>query len=132
MDIEDDYVLSGRVEARLRVCNCKSKPIPPKEDYGCLCESCGAKCKKCPGFGYTVPPLKRVHQILSRIRSHIKRRTKIKGNPPGYIRLTLAEKRLLLRKYNNEDSDHWIKGFIEPGPPVRIFGVIVVNDRRRE
>lgn len=132
MDIDDDYVLSGKIEPRLMKCNCKSIPIAPRVDFGCQCPMCKSKCKKCPGFGYSTPPLKRVHQILSRVRSQIKRRTRSKGCPPGYVRLTIIEIRLLLRKYRNEDCDHWIREFVEPGPPVRIYGVIVVVDRRRE
>jgi hypothetical protein len=132
MDIDDDYVLSGKIKPRLMKCSCKSIPTAPKVDYGCQCPSCKSKCKKCPGFGYSTPPLKRVHQILSRVRSQIKRSDRSKGHPPGFIRLSIIEIRLLLRKHHNEDNDHWIRDIVEPGPPVKIYGVIVVEDRRRE
>ena len=131
MDLDDEFVRQ-RMEPRRMACGCVSRPEPPKVDFGCLCSSCGAQCRECPGFGFAAPPVKRVHQILSRVRSQIRRRTRVRGHPPGFVRLTRIEIRLLLRKRKAELFDHWIRDFVEPGPPVRVYDVIVVADRRRE
>ena len=85
-----------------------------------------------PGFGYTVPPVKRVHQILAHVRGQIRRRTRLRGHPPGFVYLKRLEISLLLRKRKAELPDHWIRDFVEIGPPVRVYGVLVVADRRRE
>lgn len=79
-----------------------------------------------------MPSTKRVHEILGRIRSRIKRQTKNRGRPPGYVRLVYVDVRVLLRKLRSESEDHWIREFVDPGPPVRVFDTIVVIDRRRE
>jgi len=131
MDVDDNFALqAGRL--RKMACDCPTPPDRPLVDRGCRCPSCGATCKECPGYGYASPPVKRVHQILSRVRSQIRRRTRVRGNPPGFVRLTMIEIRLLLRKRRNEETHHWIRDFVDPGPPVRVYDVIVVVDRRRE
>lgn len=130
MDV-DDYFCRDPAQYRRMGCRCAVDPAPPKVDFGCLCPSCGAQCRECSGYGFSDPPVKRVHQILSRVRSRIRRRVRTRGNPPGFVRLTQVEIRTLLRKREDEDADHWIKEYVEPGPPVRVMDVIVVVDRRK-
>jgi len=131
MDLDDAFVME-RMEPRTRACACKSVPVASSTSYGCVCPVCRSECRECPGFGYAAPPKKRVHQILSRVRGQIRRRMRIHGRPPGFVRLTFLEIRQLLRKRSAEEADHWIRDFVEPGPPLRVYDVIVVTDRRRE
>jgi hypothetical protein len=44
--------------------------------------------------------------------------------------LSTNEVRILVRKRRAEARDHWIHEYVDPGPPVRVFDVIVVTDRR--
>jgi hypothetical protein len=132
MDLDDAFSVYRGLEPRKMACACAARPEPSTVDCGCVCGACGASCRECPGFGYAAPPVKRVHQILSRVRSQIRRRTRTRGHPPGFVRLTRIEIRLLLRKRKGEEVDHWIRDFVDPGPPVRVYDVIVVADRRRE
>lgn len=130
MDIDDPFVTEVR-GCRLMGCSCQAVPEPPEVDHGCLCPSCSSQCKECIGFGYAAPPVKRFHQILSRVRSQIRRRVRVRGNPPGFVRLSEEEIRVILRKRTSEDEDHWVRDFVELGPPIRVFDVIVVRDRRK-
>ncbi len=130
MDVDDNLLPDPR-EYRLRGCKCVVDPGPPLVEYGCICTSCDTKCRKCPGFGYAKAPEKRFYQILSRARSVIRRKVRTCGRTPGYLRLSNAEVRVLIRKRNAEDPDHWINECFEVGPPVRIYDVIVVVDRRK-
>lgn len=130
MDIDDPYV-TDLASARKMGCQCAIEPIKPNIDHGCQCPGCGSRCKECIGHGYAVPPVKRFHQILSRIRSQIRRRVIVKGHPPGFIRLTEAEINVILRKRMAEDEDHWVRHFVDVGPPVRVFDVLIVKDRRK-
>lgn len=132
MDVDDIFVLTQNLEPRRMACECAAAPAPVLVDHGCRCTACGKQCRECPGFGHAAPQVKRVHQILSRVRSQIRRRTRTRGHPPGFVRLSRIEIRLLLRKRKHEEEDHWIRAFVEPGPPVRVYDVIVVTDRRRE
>lgn len=128
MDV-DDRCADPRLWRKM-ACDCPALPTPPIVRHGCLCP-CGAQCLECPGFGYAQAPEKRFHQILSRVRSVIRRRVRTRGRPPGYVRLSREEIRVLVRKRRAEDADHWICDYVEVGPPVRIFDVIVVTDRRK-
>ena len=128
MDV-DDACADPRLWRKM-VCDCEALPGPPNVRHGCLC-ACGAQCLECPGWGYAQAPEKRFHQILSRVRSVIRRRVRTRGSPPGFVRLSKQEIRVLVRKRRAEDSDHWICDYVDIGPPVRIFDVIVVRDRRK-
>jgi len=131
MDVDDPFVRDPE-EYRRMTCECETPPAPPEVSFGCRCPSCGAQCRECSGFGYAAPPIRRVHQILSYVRSQIRRRVRTRGHPPGYVRLTRDEIRVLQRKRRLEDVDHWIHEYVDVGPPVRVFDVIVVVDRRKE
>lgn len=129
MDVDDD-----RADPRLRRkmgCDCDALPIPPIVAHGCLCQDCGAQCRECPGWGFAQAPEKRFLEILTRVRSIIRRRVRRSGRPPGFVRLPRREIRVLVRKRRSEDPDHWINDYIDLGPPVRVFDVIVVTDMRR-
>lgn len=131
MDVDDEFV---RDISAYRVvgCECLVNPVAPAKGCGCKCSTCGKQCKGCIGFGFPAPPTKRVHEVLGRIRSRIKRQRRNRGRPPGYVRLVSTDVRALLRKWRSEESEHWIRGIVDPGPPVRVFDVIVIVDRRRE
>lgn len=130
MDVDDPFVRDPG-DCRRMGCDCRSIPTAPEVDYGCLCPDCGATCLECVGFGYAAPPVRKFHQILSRVRGQIRRRTRVRGNPPGYVRLSEGEIGVILRKRTEEDEGHWIHEVVELGPPMRIFDVIVVRDRRK-
>lgn len=128
MDVDDN--LADPRNFRKMACACDSKPTPPLVAFGCRCELCGSTCRECPGFGFASPPEKNCQQILTRVRSIIRRRFRKVGHPPGYVRLTRNEIRVLTRKRRAETRGHWIHEYVDPGPPVRVFDVIVVVDRR--
>lgn len=130
MDV-DDHRFPDRRYWRKRACDCPTLPAAPLVRHGCRCEECGARCLECPGFGFAQAPEKHFHQILSRVRSIIRRRVRSRGRPPGFVRLPIAEIRVLVRKRRAEDQAHWINEYVDLGPPVRIFDVIVVADRRK-
>jgi hypothetical protein len=129
MDVDDDRA-DPRL-ARLMACECPALPTKPTVECGCLCPSCGSQCKECPGFGFAQAPEKRFLEILTRVRSIIRRRVRTGGRPPGFVRLARAEIRVLVRKRRAEDPDHWINEYVDLGPPVRVFDVLVVTDRRK-
>jgi hypothetical protein len=129
MDVDDDFVLPR--DYRTMACDCRVNPSPPLVLSGCRCTSCNATCRECPGYGFVQAPEKRFHQILTRVRSMIRRRVRIKGSPPGYVRLSNNEIRVLVRKRRAEDSGHWINDYVDLGPPIRVFDVLVVPDRRK-
>jgi hypothetical protein len=132
MDVADEFLRAHPHLYRRRGCGCAVLPVPPLVGSGCRCAACGARCTQCLGFGYAAPPIKRVAQILSRVRSQIRRRTRQRGFPPGFVRLTCFDVRALLRKLEAEDATHWIHTYVDAGPPVRVFDVLIVTDRRRE
>lgn len=119
----------GLVPRRME-CACARDPLPVRVGHGCLCSGCGAQCTECPGYGYAQAPEKRFHQILSRVRTTINRRLKVRGRPPGFVRLPAADIGVLVRKRRSEEGDHWIHAYVDVGPPVRVFDVIVIADRR--
>jgi hypothetical protein len=129
MDVDDAFADPGSY--RLRGCGCAANPTPVSVGSGCACGDCGGKCGLCPGFGFAQAPERRFHQILSRVRSVVRRSVRTAGRPPGFVRLSLAEIRVLARKRRAEATDHWIYDYVDLGPPVRIFDVIVVADRRK-
>jgi hypothetical protein len=129
MDVDDRF-LSDAAEYRQMVCGCDLPPSPPLVDCGCRCGACGATCRECPGFGFASPPERNCQEILSRVRAVINRRCRAIRRPPGFVRLGDNEVRQLLRKRRAEDRTHWIHEYVEPGPPVRVFDVLVVIDRR--
>lgn len=128
MDVDDAYAAPGTY--RKMACRCDALPAPPLVAFGCRCDSCGTPCRECPGFGFASPPERNCQQILSRARAVINRQVRVRGRPPGYIRLSWNEIRVLMRKRRAETRDHWICEYVDPGPPVRLFDVIVVVDRR--
>jgi hypothetical protein len=128
MDVDDEYADPRRY--RKMACACAAPPAPPLVAFGCRCEACGSPCRECPGFGFASPPEKNCQQILSRVRSLINRRVRAGGRPPGYIRLSWNEVRVLSRKRRAETREHWISEYVDLGPPVRVFDVIIVVDRR--
>jgi hypothetical protein len=130
MDVDDEFFRDPTAYRRMG-CSCASEPGAPATAHGCVCTGCGARCLECPGFGYAQAPEKRFHQILSRARSIIRRKVRTRGRPPGYLRLTVDEIRVLVRKRRAEDPQHWINEYVDLGPPVRLFDVIVVIDRRK-
>lgn len=130
MDVDDN--LADPRFWRKMACECGEKPTAPRMAHGCLCPACAKQCFECPGFGFAQEPEKRFIKILTHVRSVIRRRVRTVGRPPGYVRLTTAEIRVLVRKRRAEDSDHWINDYVDVGPPVRVFDVIVVEDRRRK
>lgn len=130
MDVDDLFAIEPATW-RNRVCACVSMPIRPGQFHGCLCPLCGAQCKECTGFGFAKAPPRRFHQILSRVRSQINRRMRVRGAPPGYVRLNENEIGTILRKFSEEDQAHWINEYVDPGPPLRIFDVIIIRDRRK-
>lgn len=130
MDVDDDF-RTDPADYRRMGCECAVEPCAPAVSFGCLCPSCGATCKDCPGFGYAEPPQRKFHHILSRIRSQIRRRERRRGHPPCYVRVVEADIRVLLRKRLSEEADHWIHSHIDLGPPLRIYDVIVIADRRK-
>ena len=130
MDVDDHFRTDPAAYRRMG-CGCAVDPAPPEVSFGCRCPSCGATCQECPGFGYAEPPQRRFHHVLSRIRSQVRRRERRRGNPPCYVRVTEADIRVLLRKRLAEDPDHWIHRVIDLGPPLRIYDVITIADRRR-
>lgn len=130
MDDEDEWcTLSGQF--RRRGCSCVVSPIPPETGIGCQCPRCGSTCRKCPGFGFAQPQPRRPHRIVSAVRSQIKRLVRLRGSPPGFVRLAPVEVEALLRKLGDEDVDHWIHQVVDAGPPLRVFDVLIVRDRRR-
>lgn len=129
MDVDDAFVAAG-AERRMG-CRCAASPVAPSTDRGCICSKCGARCKECIGFGFAAPPPRRFHRIMSRIRSQIRRRTSLSGSPPGFVRIHLDEINVLLSKVEGEDAGHWAAQFVDPGPPMRVFDVIIIRDRRR-
>lgn len=129
MDVDDGFAVPG--DYRKMACGCEALPSVPLVACGCRCDDCGATCRECPGFGFAQAPEKHYHQILSRVRSIIRRRVRSHGRPPGFVRLDRNEIRVLVRKRRAEDRDHWIRMYVDVGPPVRVFDVIVVIDRRK-
>lgn len=130
MDVDDPFRLDP-LEYRRIGCGCAVDPTPSTVEHGCVCPSCSARCLECPGFGYTQIPEKKFYQILSHARSIVRRKVRTRGRPPGFLRLTVEEIRVLIRKRRAEDPDHWINEYVDLGPPVRIFDVPVVVDRRK-
>jgi len=66
------------------------------------------------------------------VRTRVKRFTRLRGRPPGYVRLEEHDARELTRKWEMEAETHWIREYVDPGPPLRVFDLIVVIDRRRD
>lgn len=130
MDVADEF-LADPSRYRRRACGCGSFPEPPRTGAGCRCPVCGADCRLCGGFGVLAPSAVRVHRILSRVRSQLRRRTRLTGRPPGFVRLAPTEVRALLGKREAEETGHWIRDYVEPGPPLRVFDVIIVVDGRK-
>jgi hypothetical protein len=128
MDVDDRY--ADPRHWRTMACGCAESPTAPTTAHGCRCPACAAQCLECPGFGYAQAPEKRFHEILTHVRSVIRRRVRRCGRPPGFVRLARPEIRVLVRKRRAEDPDHWINDYVELGPPVRVFDVLVVTDRR--
>jgi hypothetical protein len=136
MDVDDDFLLMRGDERlyRRRGCRCPAVPIPPESGSGCRCPRCGASCLKCPGFGFMEHPVRRFHRILASVTSQIRRRLRQRGHEPGFIRLSSREIRVIVEKLNQEEKGHWTikERWIDPGPPLLILGVFVVEDLRRE
>lgn len=130
MDVDDAFVPDPREWRRIG-CDCAAVPVPALVAFGCRCDACGATCRECPGFGYVAPPARSCQEILSRVAAGINRRVRSRGRPPGYVRLAGSEVGVLLRKRRVESADHWIRECVDPGPPVRVFDVLVVVDRRQ-
>jgi len=131
MDVDDAFYRSDASQWRKRACRCAVLPEVPSVNFGCQCPKCGRACLQCPGFGFASPPIRRFWQILSSVRSQLRRRLR-RGSNLGFVRLPLAEIGILLRKREEEAPDHWIVQYVDPGPPLRICDVYVVTDRRRE
>jgi len=130
MDFDDPFVRDP-AEYRLRGCGCASEPTPPRIGSGCVCPDCASACRACLGFGFSVPPVRRAHQILSSVGTFVRRQVRARGAPPEFVRLVPAEIRVLLDKIEGEEEGHRIREWVDPGPPPRVYGVLVVEDRRR-
>ncbi len=128
MDVDDDFATPDVY--RRMACACAANPAAPLVSFGCRCEACDATCRECPGFGFAAPPERNCQQILSRVRAVINRRSRSNRRPPGFVRLSKSEIRVLVRKRRAESRGHWIHEYVDPGPPVRVFDVLVVVDRR--
>lgn len=127
MDVNDPIIR----EYRIRRCACTLIPARPKQGAGCVCPRCGKTCRQCSGHGWVERSTKQFHRILSAVRAEIARRVRTRGHPPGYVRLSAVEIEVLLNKQVNEEAGHWIAGYVDPGPPLRVFDVLIVCDRRR-
>lgn len=132
MDVDDLLRARLGMKPRLMACRCQVPPEPPRVDFGCFCPRCGAACKECSGFGHVRPPEKNFHQVMTRVRGLIGRHVRTRGQPPGFVRLAQDEVDALTRKRTVEADDHWIVDYVDLGPPLRLFDVIVVVDRRRK
>ncbi len=129
MDV-DDHLVPIR-SRRVLACRCLADPGPRRIGAGCRCTRCGAECGECAGFGvYGVAP-RRFHAILASVKASVNRKVRTSGRPPGFVRLRREEVEVVLAKYSAEDEDHWIRSHVEVGPPLTIYGVIVVTDRRK-
>lgn len=135
MDLEDEYLMERRDPALFRrvACRCVALPRAPETGSGCACATCGTRCRACPGFGNAEPPARRFSRILAAVTSQIRRYLKRLGHEPGYIRLPPREIRVIVEKIKREDPEHWTlaERWIDPGPPLRILDVFVVEDHRR-
>lgn len=133
IDVDDVFYAGDTRRFRILACDCAVLPVAPAEsDFGCVCGDCRQKCRRCSGFGYAKPPTRRFHEILTRVRSQIRQRVRIRGVPPGFVRLTHDEIDVVMRKFRAEDHGHWVRDYVAPGPPVRVFDVLVVRDSRKE
>jgi hypothetical protein len=129
MDYDDDFLADPSGYRRM-ACACAAAPAAPLVSFGCRCEACDSTCRECPGFGFAAPPERNCQQILSRVRAVINRRVRSNRRPPGFVRLSRNEIRVLVRKRRAEARSHWIHEYVDPGPPVRVFDVLVIVDRR--
>jgi hypothetical protein len=130
MDVDDGFA-QPRTWRRM-ACGCAERPVAVEVEHGCRCPSCSSQCRECPGFGFAEVPERKFLQILRRIRSVIRRGVRRRGRPPGFVRLAVEDVRVIGRKRRAEDRDHWIHDYVEPGPPLRIFDVMIVTDKRRK
>jgi hypothetical protein len=134
MDTDDDFLLKrGDLSLfRRRACRCSSLPVQPESGCGCSCPVCGSRCTKCPGFGFIEQPQRRFYRIMVSVQSQIRRRHRLRGNDPGYVRLPSRDISAVLAKRQGEYTGHWSEEWINLGPPLRIFDVFVVEDMRRK
>lgn len=79
-------------------------------------------------------PVRRFHRILASVQTQIRRRTRRHGHDPGFIRLPGREIEVIIEKLNAEGVDHWTvaERYFDPGPPLRILDVLIVEDNRRD
>lgn len=127
MDVDDPQANLIRKMA----CVHNAEPQTPTEGSGCSCSTCGVTCRECIGFGFVSIAPRRCQEILTAIRSQILRAMKVKGRPPGFVRLRDPEIEVVRRKFRSEDDSHWVKWLVRDGPPLRIYDVMVVSDIRK-
>ena len=131
MDVDDAFRADPADYRRLG-CDCAVDPVAPATDAGCACPSCGSSCRECPGFGFATPPEKRFFEIISRVRALTRRRVRARGQVPGYVRLLPSEVRVLVRKVRSESPGHWVGEYVDLGPPIKVFDMIIIPDWRRK
>lgn len=114
-------------------CKCDVDPVEPQRlpgASGCVCPICGAHCKKCSGF-WVQRSEPCFHRTLRRALDLIDRGNRFKKRPPDYVRMGEDEIDVLREKVLGEDSNHMVHQIIDPGPPLRVYGVVVIADKRR-
>lgn len=135
MDVDDDFLRTrGDPDLfRRRGCRCTALPVQPEHGFGCVCGKCGARCTKCPGFGNVGDRVRRFYAIMDSVLAQIKQRVR-RGRPdPGFVRLSVREIQVVVSKIQREDRGHWSvrEEYVDLGPPLRIYEVYVVEDRRK-
>ena len=131
MDVNDEHNARRDPSTFRRMgCDHDVDPVRPKHDSGCRCPECGAVCTECPGFGWSVRPTPKFHDIVARVRVMIRATTKKRGAPPDLVRLSQEEIDVIVAKWHEEDDDHFVKMYVDVGPPVRIFDYPVIAETR--
>lgn len=120
-------------EFRRMKCRCDVDPVePPREpgESGCVCPRCDARCKECNGF-FAIKAEACFYKTLARARDLIMRGVYFRKHPPGFIRMSEDEIAALVEKVSGEEPGHWSRQYVDPGPPVSVYGVVVIPDKRR-
>lgn len=127
MDTDDALVVTPRVVG----CRCRAGTVRPRVGLGCTCAACKHHCKLCSGFGsQNQVAVISVNSILTKVHRRASQLLAV-GRPLPFVRITTDEILAIMRKVSNEDSSHYIHEMVDPGPPMRVFGVLVVEDWRK-
>lgn len=109
-------------------CGCDVQPEPSRYDYGCRCPDCGKTCRECPGHGWVIKPTQKWSDVVVSVKNKIRSSMRRTGAPPPMLRLSQTEIDVVVAKWHNEDDDHHVKLYVNPGPPLRIFDIPVVQE----